>query len=431
MSREQRVQDNWALLAAQDAALARQRGLVVVFTLTPSFPDASVRHYDFLLRGLAEVSQELAGLDIPFLVLCGHPPEELGAFLDRLGPALLVSDFDPAPAKRQWVVEVASQRREPMVEVDSRNVVPCRLASQKAEWGAYTLRPRYHKLLPHFLTPIPALLRHPFPASVQGAFPLPELKASLRAVYRDAPVSDLEPGARSAARQLQQFLTQGLPFYAQRSNDPNASVCSHLSAHLHFGQLSAQRIALAVQAAPAPQDAKDAYLEQLLVRRELADNFCWYNPRFASPAGFPDWARATLDLHRADVRPHLYQDSALENGETHDPLWNAAQHRLALRGHLEGYLRMYWAKKILEWTDCPEHAFELALRLNNRWLLDGRDSNGYVGVAWAIGGVHDRPWSERPIFGKVRYMNLEGCRRKFKVDDYIAHSPRPVAPLAD
>jgi deoxyribodipyrimidine photo-lyase len=425
MSRDQRVQDNWGLLAAQDAALARHRGLVVVFTLVPSFPDASLRHYDFLLKGLAEVSTDLAGLDIPFLVLCGHPPDELDAFLQKLQPALLLLDFDPSPAKRGWVAQVAARRPEPMVEVDSRNVVPCRLVSQKAEWGAYTLRPRINKLLPHFLTPLPALERHPYPASLKGTFPLPRLAQSLRPVYADAPVSDLEPGSRSALKQLQRFLASGLAAYPDRSNDPNAPVRSQLSSHLHFGQISAQRIALAVQSSGAPEAAREAFLEQLLVRRELADNFCWYNPHFDSPKGFPDWARTTLDQHRSDPRPYLYSDQALEGAETHDPLWNGAQRRLVQRGHLEGYLRMYWAKKILEWTDSPEHAFELALHLNNRWLLDGRDSNGYAGVAWAIGGVHDRPWTERPVFGKIRYMNFEGCKRKFKVEEYIAHSPRP------
>ena len=196
---------------------------------------------------------------------------------------------------------------------------------------------------------------------------------------------------------------------------------SRLSPWLHFGQLAPQRAALEVKNSGASPAAVEAYLEELIVRRELSDNFCHYNPDgYDSIEGIHPWARKTLDEHRFDRREYVYSFEQFEQARTHEPLWNAAQREMVLRGTMPGYLRMYWAKKILEWSPGPEEAIADAIRLNDRWQLDGRDPNGYVGVLWSIGGVHDRAWSERQVYGKVRYMNYNGCRRKFDVDAYIS-----------
>jgi deoxyribodipyrimidine photo-lyase len=164
---------------------------------------------------------------------------------------------------------------------------------------------------------------------------------------------------------------------------------------------------------------KEVFLEQLIVRRELADNFCYYEPRYDSVEAFPRWASKAFQDHILDPRPHLTTREEFEQGKTHDALWNACQTELVKQGRMPGYLRMYWAKKILEWTHDPEEALATAIELNDRYALDGNDPNGYCGIAWSIGGVHDRPWIDRPIFGQVRYMNLSGCKKKFNVDAYI------------
>ncbi len=194
---------------------------------------------------------------------------------------------------------------------------------------------------------------------------------------------------------------------------------SRLSPYLHFGQLSAQRVALEVQAFDADIPAQEAFLEQLVVRRELSDNFCFHEPAYDRCEGFPAWALKTLEAHRRDPRPYLYALDEFEEARTHDPLWNAAQSQMVASGRMHGYLRMYWAKKILEWTESPEKAMRVAVYLNDRYQLDGRDPNGYAGIAWCIGGVHDRAWGERPVFGKVRYMSAGGARRKFDVAAYL------------
>jgi deoxyribodipyrimidine photo-lyase len=218
---------------------------------------------------------------------------------------------------------------------------------------------------------------------------------------------------------LKAFLKNKLGFYEERSNNPTADGLSNLSPYLHFGQISAQRVALEVSRTEAQQNGKEAFLEELIVRRELSDNFCYYNENYDHFEGFPNWAKETLNKHRNDTRPYIYSLDTLEDARTHDELWNAAQRQMIVKGKMHGYMRMYWAKKILEWTPSPEEALRIANYLNDRYELDGRETNGYVGVAWSIGGVHDRAWPERPVFGKIRYMSYNGCKSKFKVDAYI------------
>ena len=221
------------------------------------------------------------------------------------------------------------------------------------------------------------------------------------------------------------FVNNKLKNYPNDRNNPCLDGQSGLSPYLHFGQLSPQRVAWMVSRSELSAETKEPFLEELVVRRELADNFCLYEPAYDRIDGFPDWARKTLNQHRSDKREYLYSFAELEGGDTHERLWNACQQDLIQSGKLHGYLRMYWAKKILEWTPDPETALEYAITLNDRYSLDGRDPNGYTGIAWSIGGVHDRAWRERSVFGKIRYMNEAGCRRKFDVDSYI-HSVNKI-----
>jgi len=209
----------------------------------------------------------------------------------------------------------------------------------------------------------------------------------------------------------------GLSFKKKRSNQKGQS---NLSPYLHFGQISAQRIALEVRKARLDPEAQKAFLEELIIRRELSDNYCYYNPDYDRPSGFPAWAQKTQATHQDDRREYDYSSEQLEKAQTHDPLWNAAQMEMVHKGKMHGYMRMYWAKKILEWTKSPEEAQRIAITLNDKYELDGRDPNGYTGIAWSIGGVHDRAWGERPVFGKIRYMSYNGSKSKFDVKGYIA-----------
>ncbi len=420
MTRDQRVDDNWSLIHAIQKANETNSPLVVIYALAPTYPGANLRHYDFMLKGLQNTEKVLTNKGITFHLLMGNPPETIPNFLKEVEASVLVSDFTPLSINREWKQSVNEQISIPHLEVDAHNITPCWYASPKLEFGAYTLRPKIRKHLSAFLTDFPEIsLKTPklltnkpthWHNTLNWLNPFSHVK----------PIKWLNPGENEATETLRNFLNQKLTGYATKRNDPTLKWQSDLSAYLHFGQISAQRIAIETMKANAPQEDKQAFLEELIVRRELADNYCYYNPSYSRFSGFPDWAKQTHKIHRFDVREYLYTPQELEHVKTHDPLWNAAQTEMTTTGKMHGYMRMYWAKKILEWTTCPEEAMRTAIYLNDKYSLDGRDPNGYAGIAWSIGGVHDRAWPERPIFGKIRYMNYEGCKRKFDVDEYIA-----------
>ncbi|MGD8915264.1 MAG: deoxyribodipyrimidine photo-lyase [Syntrophobacterales bacterium] len=420
MSRDQRVEDNWALLYAQELAVQMKAPLAVVFCLVPQFLNATLRQFDFMLKGLKQVEKGLTDLKIPFFLIRGWPKKEIPNFASENKVALFVSDFDPLNIKKKWKEEVANSLKIPLYEVDTRNIVPCWIASPKQEYAAYTLRPKIRRSLPEFLEEFPKLQVHPF--TWKGKVKSTNWKRVVGGLEVNGDVREvdwLEPGERAARQTLNRFLNKKLQEYDEKRNDPTKNSVSHLSPYLHFGQISAQRVALEVKKSQPKLEKKDSFLEELIVRRELSDNYCFYNEKYDQFEGFHPWAQKTLNEHRGDKREYLYSSEEFEEAKTHDDLWNAAQMEMVLKGKMHGYMRMYWAKKILEWTESPESALEIAIYLNDKYELDGRDSNGYAGIAWSVGGVHDRAWNERPVFGKIRYMSYNGCKRKFDIQSYI------------
>lgn len=415
MSREQRVADNWPLLFAQELAIREESPLAVLFCISPQFLEATSSQYKFMLKGLKEVEADLAELNIPIYLLSGDPAKEIPQFLQSHEAGILVSDFSPLRIKMIWSRSIAKEVNIPCYEVDGHNIVPCWQASLKQEWAAYSFRPKIHRLLDEYLTDFPALKAHPFPwpEAVDNDWRGAEM--AIRADHFSE-MSWAQPGERAAKKHLDEFIDRGLIRYDSDRNNPVKNGQSGLSYYLHFGQISAQRVALM---ALSGMTDSSPFLEELVVRRELADNFCYYNPHYDSVQGFPNWARETLRQHENDPREYLYSIKELEEAKTHDELWNAAQTEMVCRGKMHGYMRMYWAKKILEWTSSPAEAMKIAIYLNDRYELDGRDPNGYTGIAWSIGGVHDRAWKERPIFGKVRYMSYNGAKTKFDIKAYI------------
>lgn len=421
MSRDQRVRDNWALIKAVNLAESRQSPLAVVFCLIPDYPDAQRAHFRFMLEGLCDVDHELEDLRIPFFMLHGNPVEELAKFARQIGAGAVVTDFSPLKYSRKIKTELAETLTVPLIEVDAHNIVPCRLASHKEEYAARTIRPKINGLLPQFLTEFPDVRRQKF-----------EWKGPVAHIHWDRIIDSygaeskyIPAGIKAADAALHRFTSAGLNGYDVKRNDPGENGQSGLSPYLHFGNISAQRVALDVEEAFWGDADKNAFLEELIIRRELAENFCYYNENYDNISCAQKWALKTLDEHRDDSREYIYGADDLEAAKTHDPLWNAAQREMMITGKMHGFMRMYWAKKILEWTPDAGTAFSTALYLNDRYSMDGRDPNGYTGVAWSVCGVHDRAWQERPVFGKIRYMNLNGCRRKFNVDKYI----RKVAEL--
>jgi len=417
MSRDQRTADNHALLHAQKLALETASPLIIVFCLAPSFGGATGLHYQFMLKGLQEVGNEAEKLNIPLVILAGDPPETISRFAREISAGVVVTDFNPLRLPRQWKERAAEMLDMPLFEVDTHNIVPARAASQKAEFSARTIRPKILKLLPEYLVEPALPVVHPFSVDQEFQNINREIGVNYLHEIKTAGNAAINSGPDAAKLVLGTFIREKLDLYEKQKNDPTKDVLSGLSPYLHFGQIAPLRVALEVRKAGGP--GASVYLEELIIRRELADNFCLYNPQYDSFDGFPPWARKTHKEHWDDPRMYLYSSEELENASTHDPLWNAAQTGMTKTGKMHGYLRMYWAKKILEWSINPAEALATAIFLNDRYSLDGRDPNGYAGIAWSIGGVHDRPWFTRPVFGSIRYMSYDGCRRKFDVDKYI------------
>jgi deoxyribodipyrimidine photo-lyase len=421
MQQAQRARANPALEEAVRLADGRGLPVVVAFGLDEHYPDANLRHFAFMLEGLAETARSLAERGIGFVLRRGCPPD-VALELAR-SARILVCDRGYLRHQRQWRDLVAAQAPCPVVEVEGEVVVPVGVASNRAEIGARTLRPKIRRLLDPFLDlPEERGPRHRAGFDL-GTLLDPDdpgtLLATLDVDRSVPPVRRFRGGTSEAEARLARFLDGRLEGYAQARSDPGRAATSELSPYLHFGQISPVAVAAAVQGSGAgsPQD-RAAFLEELVVRRELSCNFTWYVEDYDRFPALPGWARATLSAHARDPRPALYGIAELEAAGTHDPAWNAAMREMRETGYMHNYMRMYWGKKILEWSRTPEEAFATALRLDNRWFLDGRDPNGYAGVAWCF-GLHDRPWPERPVFGTVRTMTAAGLARKFDIATYI------------
>jgi deoxyribodipyrimidine photo-lyase len=408
-----------ALEYAIGRANALQKPVIASFALDREYPEANERHFAFLLEGLADAGRALRRRGIPLLVRPGEPPGIIG---DLAGDAcLVVADRGYLRHQRAWRAEVAGAVGCPLVQVESDVVVPVEAASGKEEYAAATLRPKIHRLLPEFLVPnVEREVHHPLPDPGWETLRWEEPDRILAGldIDRSVPrVAGFHGGTAEARRRLQEFIGGRLGRFATDRNDPAKGALSGLSPYLHFGQISPLEIALAAGASGSPSTG--AFLEELVVRRELSMNFVLFNPRYDTIDSLPSWAKKTLEDHTRDPREYTYTPKEFEQAKTHDPAWNAAQLEMVQSGKMHGYMRMYWGKKILEWSETPEEAYITALYLNNRYELDGRDPNGYAGVAWCF-GKHDRPWGERPVFGKVRYMGAAGLARKFDVHRYIA-----------
>ena len=419
MSRDQRVHDNWALLFAQKLTKDNKRSLVVLFNLVPDFLEATIRQYDFMLRGLQEIDAELKNYNIPFYLTIGKPEEEIPNLLKKLGASILVSDFDPLKIKRIWKRDVAKQITIPFYEVDAHNIVPCLYVSNKLEFAAYTIRPKIHKALIEFMDEFSSLKKMNKSEISSEIIDWSKIQKSLKINFDVKEVDWIKPGESEAQKTFNHFLKKKFENYHELRNDPTKDYQSNLSPYLHFGQISAQRIAHDTEKFKGNPESKKVFLEELIVRRELSDNFCYFNKNYDSFDGFHDWAKTSLNEHRKDEREFVYTLKQFESANTHEDLWNAAQKELISTGKMHGYMRMYWAKKILEWTKSPEEALKIAIYLNDKYELDGRDPNGYTGVAWSIGGIHDRAWFERPVYGKIRYMNRNGAASKFDIKAYV------------
>jgi deoxyribodipyrimidine photo-lyase len=426
MQRAQRGIDNPALDTAIEAANALGKPVIVFLAPVPFYPHANLRHYRFLMQGIPDVAAFLARRNVGF-VLRSFPDHSLLQFCKEVTPALVIGDENPMREPESWRRTVAKKLKIPLWTVDADVIVPSRLL-EKQQYAAHTIRPRLHAHLHRFLTPSrnpSAEVRWKKPDGINGLDSDADITRGWKLDRSVSPVAHWRGGTVEAFRLLREFIAHKLEDYDRQRNKPEIDRTSRLSPYLHFGHVSPITVALAVQKSDATSASKESFLDQIITWRELAVNLVRFNPDYDSFECAEPWAHRTLAKHAKDPRPVRYTESQLENADTHDDLWNAAQTQMVSTGWMHNYMRMYWAKKILEWTRSPAEAFQIAVRLNDKYELDGRDPNGYAGIAWAVVGKFDRPWFERPIFGQIRYMSGESTGRKFDSKEYIRQNLWP------
>jgi deoxyribodipyrimidine photo-lyase len=418
MQASQREAQNHALEFSITNANKLNKPLLVYFGITDKYPEANQRHYHFMLEGLKEVQSSLEKRGIQTLIQ--HISPEKGVTELAKTASLVVVDRGYTKIEQIWRKFVANNVTCPLIQVESNVVIPVEIASPKEEYSAATFRPKIKKHINHYLKPLERVNPKRSIAQLKfSSFNIKDTNAAISKLNISRNVKSSQQfigGTSQAKKHLRDFIEYKLDNYSDHRNNPTKHVLSNMSPYLHFGQISPVYIALQILETNNPNI--DVFLDELIVRRELAFNFIFYNKSYDSLRGLPEWAKNTLDEHQKDPREYIYSVSQMENAQTHDPYWNAAQKEMIITGKMHGYMRMYWGKKIIEWTKTPKEAYRIAIYLNNKYELDGRDPNAFTGIAWCF-GKHDRPWKERSIFGKIRYMNANGLKRKFDADKYI------------
>ena len=429
MQEAQRTRGNPALELAIRSANKCGLPVVVCFGLTDGYPEANARHYAFMLDGLADISKSLATRRIAFVVRRGEPVDIALDIAENA--ASIICDRSYMPTLIEERNRLAEAAGCAVVQVETEVVVPVQVTSDKSEYAARTIRPKIHRVWDEYLVPLEETQPEVSAESVylKSDFDISNPAATLSALALDwsvEPVRRFSGGETEAWRRLEHCLNNVLEGYADARNEPSAQQTSLLSPYLHFGHISPVDIALAARASDrGSSNDRDSFIEELVIRRELAMNYVAFEPNFKCYSSLPDWARNSLDEHATDKREYVYSIVELEAFDTHDPHWNDAMREMVCTGFMHNYMRMYWAKKILEWSPTPQQAFETTLALNNKYFIDGRDPNSYANVAWCY-GLHDRAWTERPVFGKIRYMNAKGLNRKFKMEKYTEFVDRLV-----
>jgi deoxyribodipyrimidine photo-lyase len=423
MQESQRARGNAALEMAIRGANKYGLPVVVCFGLMDGYPEANERHYAFMLDGLADCAAEFQARGIAFVLRRGMPGDVAVELSHKA--AAVICDRSYLTVQRQWRTALAEAATCPVVQVETEVVVPVDVASDKSEYAARTIRPRIHRVWDEYLVPLdetePEIPADGLP--LESDFDLSDPAALLSTLDLDRsvkPVKRFRGGRVAALEMLNRFVDDVLDGYAKGRNEPSSAQTSFLSPYLHFGHISPVEMALAARdSGIGATEDRGSFIEELVVRRELAMNYANFAIGFETYDALPDWARKTLSEHAGDEREYVYDRAALEACGTHDAHWNDAMREMVHTGFMHNYMRMYWAKKILEWSATPEDAFNTTLALNNKYFLDGRDPNSYANVAWCF-GLHDRAWTERQVFGKIRYMNANGLNRKFDMEAYTA-----------
>ena len=372
--REVRAKDNFALQFAMQKSKELNLPIKIIH---PKINYEYKPKQEFIDKQIFQAKNLFQRNNLDFEIIDKNPSNIIKEFKI----ALLIIDFNPI-LNRDYLINTDFK----IFEVDGHNIIPARFISDKQEYSAATLRRKVYNNIYAFLTEF----------------------------------ENLTEEKTEADFVLEDFIKNKLLYYEELKNDPTKNVLSGLSKYLNLGFIPAQRVALEIIKSGAKDLEKESFLEELVIRKELTDNFCLYSKSFNDFSSIPNWAKMSLDSHKYDIRPYLYSAEELENAQTHDKLWNSAQNQLKKEGKIHGYLRMYWAKKIPEWTSSADEALKTAIHLNDKYAYDSPSANGYVGILWAIGGLHDRAFADYPVTGKIRRMTFDSIKRKYDLSDYLS-----------
>jgi Deoxyribodipyrimidine photolyase len=423
MSHSHRAHFNHSLEFAIELSNQSGKPLLVYFPITDKYKHSNARYYKFMLDGILEAKKSLEERGIKFAI------EKVNDIKQRIielseNAYALITDKAYLKYYRKLNKYIADRLDVPVYEIESDVCVPVEIASDKQEAYAFTFRKKIYSLLDKYIDELKP--REPKIKSVSFDFGIEEITfnnsleiLNILNIDKSVSLSPFVGGYSQARKYLEEFIEKKLHGYKEFRSHPELDYQSNLSPYLHFGQISPIEVVLEVLSKYGRNDENvDSFFNELIVWRELARNFCYYNPNYNQYEGIPDWAKETLEEHKNDKREYVYTIEELENAKTHDEYWNSAQLELLKTGKMHNYMRMYWCKKLIEWTDDPKKAFDIACYLNDKYELDGRDPNGYAGISWCF-GTHDRPWKERKIFGKVRYMSASGLEAKFDIKKYV------------
>jgi deoxyribodipyrimidine photo-lyase len=414
-----RVSDNPALEFAIERANSLSQPLITLFSIDRSIPMANERNFTFMLESLEDVSKKIEAVGASFHIMTGYSPENVIRVAKEASASVIVTDESHLNEGKKRRQNAADNLNMPVFQVDSNVIVPVREIPGE-QYAAYTIRPKLTRLFDAYLKPIdPVELKIHRDISIGGAIS----KIDIKKILKELKLPKVQPaalkgGESKAIEALQNFIDKKLDDFAEKRNDPSLENTSNMSPYLRFGNISPVKMIIVVRDSGGKKESIGSFIEEAFVRRELAENFTFYNKNYRAIDALPEWARKTLDDHRKDKREYIYSLEELENSGTHDELWNACQHEMVSSGKMAGYMRMVWGKCVIEWTETPEEAMKFLIYLNDKYELDGRCPNGYAGIQWCF-GKHDRAFGEREVTGKLRYMNTAGARRKFDIDGYI------------
>ncbi len=417
MQRSQRATSNHALDLSIKYANEFDLPLLILFIVLNKYPESNERHYYFMLEGLREVEKNINNAGGNFVIKYENDKEIKKIFENA---SIIIFDKGYTKFEKQLRENKAKKATQKIYEVESDLIVPVEAASDKEEYAAYTIRKKLNNLRNNFLN----YNKNPEKLNNTGKIEFNSLNiCNIEEFFKNLNINKevrksqyFTGGRKEALNKLDTFIENKLEYYEEFSNDPTKNYISNLSPYLHFGQISP--LFIMDKILKSSKKNTEAFIEQLFIRRELSFNFVYYNENYDSLKSLPEWAKNSLKKHEKDKREKTYSLDVLESAQTEDIYWNSAQKEMMITGKMHNYMRMYWGKKILEWSESPQVGFKNTIYLNNKYSLDGRDPNSYAGIAWCY-GKHDRAWKERNIYGKVRYMNANGLKRKFNIDKYF------------